>query len=105
MYSFRRNCLRSFGGFFLHLLPGLLAVQLGALCYGVMTFFQLITLPVEFDATRRAKIILQHMSIIQPGAEAAGVNKVLNAAALTYVAAFLGSLGNLLWMLGLSRRN
>ncbi|MGB8355162.1 MAG: zinc metallopeptidase [Chthoniobacteraceae bacterium] len=92
------------GGFFFHFLPGLLAVQLGALCYGVMTLFQLITLPVEFDATRRAKVILQHMSIIQPGAETAGVNKVLNAAALTYVAAFLGSLGQLLWMLGLSQR-
>ena len=86
------------GGFFFRLIPGLLALQLGALCYGVMTVFQLITLPVEFDATRRAKIILQHMGIIQPGAEAEGVNKVLDAAALTYVAAFLAALGNFLWM-------
>ena len=46
------------------------------------------------------------MGLIQPGAEAEGVNKVLNAAALTYVAAFVGALGNLLWMLSLSgRRN
>jgi hypothetical protein len=93
-----------FGGFVFRFLPVLL--ELGAICYGVLALFQLITLPVEFDATRRAKIILQHMNIIQPGAEAAGVNKVLNAAALTYVAAFLGSLGWFLQILGMSgRRN
>ena len=92
------------GGLVFRFLPVLL--ELGAICYGVLTLFQLITLPVEFDATRRAKIILQHMNIIQPGAEAAGVNKVLNAAALTYVAAFLGTLGWFLQLLGMSgRRN
>ncbi len=92
------------GGIFLHFLPWMLAIQLGALCYGVLTIFQLITLPVEFDASRRAKIILQHMGIIQAGAESDGVNEVLNAAALTYVAAFVGALGNLLWMLSLAQR-
>jgi Zn-dependent membrane protease YugP len=64
-----------------------------------LTLFQLITLPVEFDASRRAKIILQQMGIIRPGEEAAGVNKVLDAAALTYVAAFVASLGTLLYYL------
>lgn len=93
-----------FGGFFFHFIPGMLAVQLGAICYGVLTVFQLITLPVEFDASRRAKIVLQHMNIIQPGPEAAGVNKVLDTAALTYVAAFVAALGNFLWMLSLSQR-
>jgi len=44
---------------------------------------------VEFDASRRAKIILREMGIIQPGEETAGVNSVLNAAALTYIAASL----------------
>lgn len=67
--------------------------------YLVLTIFQLITLPVEFDASRRAKIILQQMGMIQPGEEAAGVNKVLDAAALTYVAAFVASLGTLLYYL------
>ena len=63
-------------------------------------------MPVEFDASRRAKIILQQMRIIQPGEEAVGVNKVLNAAALTYVAAFIAALGNLLWLLSIrDRRN
>jgi len=93
------------GGFFLHLIPGALAVQLAALCYGALTIFQLITLPVEFDASRRAKIILGQMGIIQAGAEAEGVNRVLNAAALTYVAAFVSSLGWLLYFLSGSRRN
>lgn len=67
--------------------------------YLVLTLFQLITLPVEFDASRRAKIILQQMGIIRPGEETAGVNQVLDAAALTYVAAFVASLGTLLYYL------
>ena len=61
--------------------------------YLVLTVFQLVTLPVEFDASRRAKIILQHMGIIVQAEEAAGVNNVLDAAALTYVAAFIAALG------------
>ena len=85
-----------FGGFFFRL-SGL--ITLGIYCYLVLVIFQLITLPVEFDASRRAKIILQQMGIVQPGQEAAGVNSVLNAAALTYIAAFIAALGNLLWLL------
>src|SRR5881392_174337 len=76
-------------------------ITLGIYCYLVLLVFQLITLPVEFDASRRAKIILREMGIIQQGQEAAGVNKVLNAAALTYVAAFIAALGNLLWLLSI----
>jgi Zn-dependent membrane protease YugP len=64
----------------------------------------LITLPVEFDASRRAKIILQQLGIVQPGPEAAGVNAVLNAAALTYLAAFIAALGNLLYLLTITGR-
>ncbi len=85
-----------FGGFFFRM-SGL--ITLGIYCYVVLVVFQLITLPVEFDASRRAKIILQQMGIVQAGPEAVGVNKVLNAAALTYVAAFIAALGNLLWLL------
>lgn len=72
--------------------------------FAILALFQLITLPVEFDASRRAKVILGHMGIVQSGEEAAGVNKVLNAAALTYVAAFIASIGNLIYFL-LLRRN
>ena len=79
-------------------------ITLGIWCYLILLVFQLITLPVEFDASRRAKIILREMGIIQPGQEAAGVNNVLNAAALTYVAAFIAALGNLLWLMSLRDR-
>src|SRR5213075_1277893 len=79
-------------------------ITLGIYCYLVLLVFQLITLPVEFDASRRAKIILQQMHIIQTGEETVGVNKVLNAAALTYVAAFVAALGNLLWLLSIRDR-
>src|SRR5438034_2274502 len=90
-----------FGGFIFHL-TGL--ITLGIYCYMILLAFQLITLPVEFDASRRAKIILQQMGIVQPGEEVAGVNKVLNAAALTYVAAFIATLGNLLWLMSIRDR-
>jgi uncharacterized protein len=89
------------GGFMFHI-TGL--ITLGIICYGVLAFFQLITLPVEFDASKRAKVILQQMGMVQPGGEAAGVNSVLNAAALTYVAAFVAALGNLIYLF-MVRRN
>jgi Zn-dependent membrane protease YugP len=79
-------------------------ITLGIYCYLVLVGFQLITLPVEFDASRRAKIILREMGIVQPGQETIGVNRVLNAAALTYVAAFIAALGNLLWLLSMRDR-
>jgi Zn-dependent membrane protease YugP len=79
-------------------------ITLGIYCYLILLIFQLITLPVEFDASRRAKIILREMGIVQPGREVAGVNNVLNAAALTYVAAFIAALGNLLWLMSIRDR-
>jgi uncharacterized protein len=90
-----------FGGFIFHM-TGL--ITLGIYCYLVLLAFQLITLPVEFDASRRAKIILQQMGIVQAGNEVLGVNRVLNAAALTYVAAFVATLGNLLYLLSVRDR-
>jgi len=89
------------GGFMFHI-SGL--ITLGILCYAVLAVFQLITLPVEFDASKRAKVILQQMGMVQPGGEAAGVNKVLDAAALTYVAAFVAALGNLAYLI-MARRH
>jgi Zn-dependent membrane protease YugP len=89
------------GGLFFHI-TGL--ITLGIYCYAILLVFQVITLPVEFDASRRAKIILQQMGIVQPGEEVVGVNKVLNAAALTYVAAFIAALGNLLWLMSIRDR-
>jgi Zn-dependent membrane protease YugP len=83
------------GGLFFHI-TGL--ITLGIYCYMILLAFQLITLPVEFDASRRAKIILDQMGMVQPGQEMVGVNRVLNAAALTYVAAFVATLGNLIYL-------
>jgi Zn-dependent membrane protease YugP len=82
-------------------IAGLIKVAL--LCFLVMIVFQLITLPVEFDASRRAKIILQQMGMVQPGQETVGVNRVLNAAALTYVAALVATIGQFLYYFLLSR--
>ena len=72
-------------------------VSLGIVVYAIMTVFQLITLPVEFDASHRAKKILLRSGLVSTQ-EADGVNRVLNAAAWTYVAAFISSL---IWLLHL----
>ena len=90
-----------FGGFFLGGLgPALL--NLGIFIYLVLTVFQLITLPVEFDASVRAKKQLVNLGIIEAD-EIKGVNETLDAAAFTYVAAFISSLVWLLYFL-LQRR-
>jgi Zn-dependent membrane protease YugP len=92
---------------FLHIINIHTGLWLIATCFGILMFFQLITLPVEFDASSRAKVVLQRTGIIRSGEEAAVVNSTLNAAGLTYVAAFIGSaLQFLYWfMLAQGRRN
>jgi Zn-dependent membrane protease YugP len=77
-------------------------LDVAIICYAVLTLFQMITLPVEFDASRRAKVQLVELGILDRD-EMPGVNQTLNAAALTYVAAFVGALLNLLYLL--SRRD
>lgn len=67
--------------------------------FGILVFFQLITLPVEFDATARAKRILAHTGAVREGTETASMNKVLDAAAFTYVAAFISTLSWFLYHL------
>jgi Zn-dependent membrane protease YugP len=89
-----------FGGFFFGLGPVLL--KLGIAIYLILTVFQLVTLPVEFDASKRAKAQLVGLGIIDQD-ELVGVNKTLDAAAYTYVAAFVSSLGWLLYLLAGSR--
>ena len=68
--------------------------QLAIILFGVVVLFQLVTLPVEFDASRRAKQQLNSLGFISSG-EAQGVSKVLTAAAMTYVAAALAALSQL----------
>ena len=67
--------------------------------WGVIMVFNLVTLPVEFDASARAKVALRHSGILAAMHEEDGVNRVLNAAAWTYVAAFITSLAYFLWHL------
>lgn len=71
---------------------------LGILAFSTIVLFQLITLPVEFDASARAKRLCVESGIISED-EREGVNRVLNAAALTYVAAFVSSLLTLVYFL------
>lgn len=73
-------------------------LMLGAVALAVICLFQLVTLPVEFDASRRAKAQLVNLGIVDRD-EMPGVHETLDAAALTYVAAFVASLGSLLHIL------
>lgn len=86
-------------------LRGFHLLEIATFGFLILTVFQLITLPVEFDASRRAKVILGQMGMISPGDEAAGVNRVLNAAALTYVATFVASLAQFIYFFLASRRS
>jgi Zn-dependent membrane protease YugP len=70
--------------------------MLGVGLFATTTVFTLITLPVEFDASRRALATLRTGGYMTQE-ELAGARKVLNAAAMTYVAAFITSLLTLLY--------
>ena len=76
--------------------------QIGVILFTFVVLFQLITLPVEFDASRRAMIALEEQNILA-GSELSAAGKVLKAAALTYVAALLSSILQLLRLIMLTR--
>ena len=80
---------------------GLLLVAIASVLVGLL--FQLVTLPVEFDASRRALVQLEKEGLVDQ-ADKEGSKKVLKAAALTYVAAVLSSLLNLLRLLSMLNR-
>src|SRR5262249_12162349 len=82
-------------GFVLQL-PGL--IYIGIAGFGATVVFQLINLPVEFDASHQARVALVNAGLVTPE-EDATVGKVLNAAALTYVAATITSVLTLLYYL------
>ena len=86
-------------GLFTGLISPLTGALIMAVAWGVIMMFNLVTLPVEFDASRRAKVVLADFGFIAPGEEATGVKRVLDAAAWTYVAAFITSLAYFLWHL------
>jgi len=78
--------------------------MVGVVVFGIIFLFQLITLPVEFDASRRAKDQLINLGLVD-GQERAGVSKVLSAAAMTYVAAMIAALFDLLHFVMIARGN
>lgn len=73
-------------------------IKFGIILFSAVVLFQVITLPVEFNASKRAVVELQRLNITSPGEEK-GVSAVLNAAALTYVAAALSAILTLLYFL------
>ncbi len=89
-------------GYFVMLIGLFMASQnmvlIGAVLFSAVLLFQIVTLPVEFDATRRAKELVVAQGIISPH-ERQGVDRVLNAAAMTYVAAAVGTLLTLIYFL------
>ena len=89
-----------FGGFILGVF-GLIYV--GVALFAIAVLFQLVTLPVEFDASRRAKQQLSDLGLVG-SSEAAGVKSTLTAAAWTYVAAALASVAMLLYYLSMLNR-
>jgi hypothetical protein len=75
---------------------GLTVAWIGVALFSIAVLFTLVTLPVEFDASKRAKRLLVSQNVLFED-EIEGVNKVLDAAALTYVAAAVAAIGQLLY--------
>jgi Zn-dependent membrane protease YugP len=89
-------------GYFVMLIGLMIAstnmVLIGAVLFSMVLLFQIVTLPVEFNASNRAKALVVEQGIVS-AQERAGMDKVLNAAALTYVAAAISTLLTLLYFL------
>lgn len=78
--------------------------NIGIIFLSVAVFYQIVTLPVEFNASRRALNILENRNILY-GDEIKGARNVLSAAAMTYVAAALMSISQLIRLIAISNRN
>ena len=89
-------------GMFLHLIPHYLMIAVAI--FSVLTLFQLVTLPVEYDASARAKEQLFRLGLVRED-ERNGISKVLDAAALTYVAALVTSVLELIYFISAARDN
>ncbi len=73
-------------------------IDLGIILFSFFVFFTVLTLPVEFNASNRALVLLANYGYLRQGEELTGAKKVLNAAAMTYVAAAATAILNLLRM-------
>jgi len=88
-----------FGGFFAHsILPWNTAILVMIVCYGVFALFAIVTLPVEFDASRRALVWVKNRNIVTTG-EYAMAQDALKWAAMTYVVAAIGAITTLVYYL------
>ena len=107
-FSSRFSMILIFGGFILGLAPkslGYYALWAGIILYSAAVLFQVVTLPVEIDASRRAMGQLRDLAILGPD-ELSGGRSMLTAAAMTYVAAALVSILYLAFYIFMgSRRN
>lgn len=81
-----------------------LLTNIGIIFFTVAVIYQIITLPVEFNASKRALNILESRNILY-GNEVSGAKSVLSAAAMTYVAAALMSISQLIRLIAISNRN
>lgn len=79
-------------------------ITVGIILFSATVVFQLVTLPVEFNASSRAIQIIRSKGILM-GDEVDGAKKVLNAAALTYVAAVITAISQLIRLLAIKERN
>jgi uncharacterized protein len=76
----------------------------GIVLFALVVLFQIVTLPVEFDASNRAKAVLASSGIVSTQEEAQGVSRVLGAAAMTYVAGALTAVATLIYYIMLANR-
>ncbi len=110
-FGSRFGLVIAFLGYFLAYMAntsiGLYITVFGLALYGLVALFQLVTLPVEFNASKRALRVIDESGLLA-GEEYTGAKKVLTAAAMTYVAALATAIINLLYyamrLLGNSRR-
>jgi Zn-dependent membrane protease YugP len=79
-------------------------IDIGIIVFAAAVVFHLVTLPVEFNASRRAITAIKDYNVLLDDSEIAGARKVLTAAALTYVASFLLSLMQFLRLLAITDR-
>ena len=84
-----------FGGILLDMPP---AAWIGVIMFAASTVFTLVTLPVEIDASNRAKALLASQDIVRSEDQKSGIAKVLNSAAWTYVAGAVSAVGTLFYV-------
>ncbi len=95
----------AFGLIFAGLLINLVGLMwLGIAFFGLVVLFSVLTLPVEFDASRRGLILLREAGLMQAESDEVGSRAVLRAAALTYVAAAVTSILQLLYYISMAQR-